>query len=48
MHGNKDTIYNCRVCGSNQGFEPWGEDGKPLHLIFAVVAAFNLDMEIVH
>ena len=28
MHSNKDTIYNCRVCGLDQGFEPWGEDDK--------------------
>ena len=26
MHKNKITSYNCRVCGFNQGFEPWGKD----------------------
>lgn len=28
MHSNEDTRNNCRVCGFNQNFEPWGEDGK--------------------
>jgi hypothetical protein len=21
-------VFNCRVCGYDQGFEPWGEDGE--------------------
>ena len=25
MHNTK---YNCRVCGLNQGFEPWEDDGE--------------------
>ena len=28
MDRNKAHIFNCRVCGLDQGFEPWGEDGK--------------------
>jgi hypothetical protein len=28
MRKNKDTTYNCRVCGLNQGVEPWGKDGE--------------------
>ncbi len=28
MLAYKKTSYNCRVCGFNQGFEPWGEDGR--------------------
>jgi hypothetical protein len=28
MHKNNDTLFNCRVCGLNQDFEPWGEDGE--------------------
>ena len=28
MHKNEDEAYRCRVCGLNQDFKPWGEDGK--------------------
>ena len=28
MNSYKETSRNCRVCGCNQGFEPWGEDGE--------------------
>lgn len=23
-----NKIFNCRVCGLDQGFEPWGNDGE--------------------
>lgn len=26
MHNNKVYNFNCRVCGLNQGFAPWGND----------------------
>ena len=29
MKKNLDEVYRCRVCGLNQGFEPWGEDVIP-------------------
>ena len=28
MNKNRNHVFNCRVCGLNQGFEPWGEDGE--------------------
>lgn len=28
MQKDRNYTLNCRVCGLDQGFEPWGEDGK--------------------
>lgn len=28
IHNDKDMSYNCRVCGLDQGFKPWGEDDQ--------------------
>lgn len=28
IHKNRKTAFNCRVCGFDQGVEPWGEDGE--------------------
>jgi hypothetical protein len=27
MHQSNDESYRCRVCGLDQGFQPWGKDG---------------------
>ncbi|MEK7339705.1 MAG: hypothetical protein AABZ92_03200 [Verrucomicrobiota bacterium] len=28
MHKNKNESYRCRICGLEQDFQPWGEDGQ--------------------
>lgn len=42
---NEDALFNCRVCGLNQGFEPWENNGeRPTHEICNCCGAdFGLD-----
>ena len=44
---HKYKLYNCRVCGLNQGFEPWENNGeRPTHAICPCCGAdFGYDDE---